>query len=269
MVIGILENLRSSYEFTNNAFKNFGDWFILIVFSLLALTGTVLLIVGMFGALLTAFAALCAPILPADPVAALAVPIMGMIGSLSLLSMGIGFVLCVLFGIFLTGVTIRVYRGGQLKLGSWGSMFLDGLLATIICIIYMIPYVVISTALAFGPAYNLAYTGVTLIVEIVVLILTMMFLTFALIRFAREQRFGAAFNLKAILTVISTVGWLRYLGNTIVISIVLCTISLILLLIPVVGWVLLPVIFPFFYIWEAKFFATLYDSAVDAVVLEE
>lgn len=268
MAIGILENLRSSYEFTNSAFKTFGDWFILILISLLAITGAALLAMGAFGFILSMASALGVPGVIDGSLTTLAAPVLGMMGGLSLASMGIGFILCFIFGILLLGITIRVYRGGELKLGNWGSMFLDGLLATIISVIYMIPYVVISVALKFGPVNNLAYYGVSAIIEIIVLIVTMMFVTFALIRFAREQRFGAAFNLKAILTVISTIGWLRYLANIIVVGIVFSLIYLILCLILVVGWVLLLVIAPFLIIWEAKFFAVLYDSAVDVVAEE-
>ena len=262
MVIGIVENLRSSYDFTNKAFRSFGDWLILIFISLLVLTGTLLVICGTVGLIMSLAPVYGIPVTPADPVSSAMTSMFGMAGAFSLGMLGFGLILSLVFGIFLTGVMIRVYRSGELHLGSWGGMFLDGLLATIITLLYMIPYCIISVLLKFGPMLNTAYVLVSLFIEIIVLIVTMMVLLMALIRFAKAQRFGAAFEFKELFNVIGTIGWLTYLVNIIVIGIVITVIYLILLLIPVVGWVLLIVIMPFLMIWEAKFFATLYESAV-------
>lgn len=118
-----------------------------------------------------------------------------------------------------------MYRGGELKFGAWGGMFLDGLLATIISIIYCIPYAVISVLMMFGPMDNAAYVLIVLIIRFVVLLIASMVLNMAFIRFAKEQRFGAAFQVKELLDVIGTIGWLRYLANIIVIGIVIGIIS--------------------------------------------
>lgn len=258
MVIGIVENLRGSYDFANQSLKIFSDWVILITISLLSIVGVFLMIFGIFG-----IVASIGTIIPGSTaVMPEILPFVGMAGAFSLAALCVGAIFSLFFGILWTGFILRVYRGGELKLGGWGGMFLDGLLATIISFVYFIPYIVISVLLKFGPMDNVAYVFVAAIVEFVVVLITCMVMSMALIRFAKEQRFGAAFQVKALLNVIATIGWLRYLGNIIVVGVVFLIILLVLMLILVVGWVLLIVVAPLLAIWEAKFFANLYESAL-------
>lgn len=282
MAIGIVENLRSSYDYTNKSLNSFTDWVILITITMLMLAGVVLVVLGILGMAVTSFTTVTPDAVTVtqvplfDPVGATTVtgtettvsgsfPLAELFGgAFSLVAMGIGAVLSLVFGILWTGFILRVYRGGELKLGSWGRMFLDGLLATIISLLYCIPYVIIYILLAFGPMINPTYALIALIVEFIVILITSMVLLMGLIRFAKEQRFGAAFQIKELFSIIGTIGWLRYLANIIVIGIIMLVISVILLLILGIGWVLLLVLVPFLSIWEAKFFANLYESALPA-----
>jgi hypothetical protein len=119
---------------------------------------------------------------------------------------------------------------------------------------------------------NAVYALVAAIIEYVVILITCMVMTVALIRFAKQKRFGAAFQMKELFNVITTIGWLRYLGNIIVVGAVLLVVYVILLLILVIGWVLIVVVAPLLAIWEARFFANLYESAVatsTSTVIEE
>ncbi|MDR0980901.1 MAG: DUF4013 domain-containing protein, partial [Methanocalculaceae archaeon] len=111
---------------------------------------------------------------------------------------------------------------------------------------------------------NVAYVLVAMIIEIVVALITTMVMLMAVIRFAKEQRIGAAFEMKELFNVIAAIGWLRYLGNIIVVGVVLLIIYFILMVVVVVGWILLLIVGPLLVIWEAKFFANLYDSAIAA-----
>ncbi|MCZ9313195.1 MAG: DUF4013 domain-containing protein [Methanocorpusculum sp.] len=269
MVIGIVENLRGSYEYANKALHSFSDWVILITICLLTLAGTVLMAVGLFGFIAASMEAIAPGSSTLFPES---IPFAGVVGAFSLAALCIGVIFTLIFSILWTGFILRVYRGGELKLGSWGGMFLDGLLATIISLVYCIPYIVISVLLMFGPMDNAAFVLGSMVIRFVVLLITCMVLIMALIRFAKEQRFGAAFQMKELFNVIATIGWLRYLGNIIVVGVVLLIICVILLVIVVVGWVLLLVVMPLLTIWEAKFFTNLYESAVAAsapAVLEE
>ncbi|MCZ0862191.1 DUF4013 domain-containing protein [Methanocorpusculum vombati] len=261
MVIGIVENLRGSYDYANKALHSFSDWIILITISLLMLAGIALMVFGLMGFVVTSIETIVPGASAAIPES---IPFAGLAGAFSLAALLVGAVLTLIFSILWTGFILRVYRGGELKLGAWGSMFLDGLLATIISLVYFIPYIVISVLLMFGPMDNAAFVLAAMVIRLVVLLITSMVLIMALIRFAKEQRVGAAFQIKELLNVIATIGWLRYLGNIIVIGLVLLVIYAILLVILVVGWVLLIVVAPLLAIWEAKFYANLYESAVAA-----
>ncbi|MDU9376766.1 hypothetical protein McpSp1_13930 [Methanocorpusculaceae archaeon Sp1] len=274
MVIGIVENLYSSYDFTNKALKSFSDWLILIFINLMAVAGALLIFCGVFGMIISALSAYNLPTMTSnsmvlgDPISSSMTSAFAMAGIFSMVFIGLGIILALIFGILLTGVQIRAYRGGELTLGSYGGMFLDGLLATIISFIYFIPYIIISILLNFGPMMNPAYVIASMIIEIVVMIVTMLFYLMAVIRFAKVQKFSAAFELKEILNVISTIGWLTYIVNIIVVGIVILVIYLILALIPVVGWGLLIVVMPFLIIWEARFFGALYESATATKEIE-
>ena len=264
MAIGIVENLRSSYDYTNKSLNSFTDWVILITITMLMLAGVVLVVLGILGMAVTSITTVTP-----DAVTVTQVPLFDPVGATTVTGTettvsGSGAVLSLVFGILWTGFILRVYRGGELKLGSWGRMFLDGLLATIISLLYCIPYVIICILLAFGPMTNPTYALIALIVEFIVILITSMVLLMGLIRFAKEQRFGAAFQIKELFSIIGTIGWLRYLANIIVIGIIMLVISVILLLILGIGWVLLLVLVPFLSIWEAKFFANLYESALPA-----
>lgn len=261
MLIGIVENLRGSYDYANKALHSFSDWIILITISLLMLAGIALMVFGLMGFVVTSIETIVPGASAAIPEN---IPATGLAGAFSLAALFVGAVFTLIFSILWTGFSLRVYRGGELKLGAWGGMFLDGLLATIISLVYCIPYIVISVLLAFDPMDNAAFVLGSFVIQLVVMLITSMVLLMALIRFAKEQRVGAAFQIKELLNVIATIGWLRYLGNIIVIGLVLLVIYVILLVILVVGWILLIVVAPLLAIWEAKFFANLCESAVAA-----
>lgn len=57
-------------------------------------------------------------------------------------------------------------------------MFLDGLLATIISLVYFIPYIVISVPLAFDPMDNAAFVLGSFVIQLVVMLITSMVLRF-------------------------------------------------------------------------------------------
>ena len=254
MTIGIVENLQSSYDATNRMFHSFGEWVILIIIEMLYLAGVFLLMFGMIGYFLS-FAGV------PDAALSTVTPFISLLSMLGIAALILGVILTLVFGLLVSGVMIRVYRGGEIKLDRWGSMFLDGLLAGIITLIYSIPLVILSIVLVFGPMNNPGYALAYNVILIIASILTSMIFLMAIVRFAKAERFGAAFEFREILDVIAAIGWLRYLANLIVLSIVLCVICVILMVILVIGWILLVVVMPFLTIWEAKFIANLYESA--------
>jgi hypothetical protein len=269
VVVDILENLRDSYDYANNALHSFSDWIILITINLLTMICIAMTIFGMFGFAFTSVETIA----PESSTLMLeSFPFVEIGDAFSLIFLCVGAVFAIILDTLWTGLTLRVYRGGELKLGTWSSMFLEGLLATIISFVYFIPYFVISVLLKFYPIDDAAYVFVATIIEYVVILITCMVTTIALIQFAKQRLFGAAFHMKKLFNIITTIGWLRYLGNIIVVGVVLLVVYVILLLIPVIGWALLIVVAPLLTIWEARFFANLYESAIatsTSTVIEE
>jgi hypothetical protein len=270
MVMGFSENLQNSMEYANTAFKTFGSWFVLILLYAVMFAGTVMLILGMIF-LMGSLIAVSAPMISAaaDP-AMMTDPMMdpafGIIASISVFLFILGTIVTIFASIFIYGFMMRVYRGGELALNNWGKMFVEGILALIILFIYMIPYTVVSTITMLGPMDNMAYLIiVAIIIPTILLIISMMVGMMGVIKFAKEESFGAAFHFNELFSIIARIGWLRYLGYMILISLIVSVAELVLLCIPFAGSVLLVAAMPFIVIVTSRFFANLYDSAMPAV----
>jgi len=160
-----------------------------------------------------------------------------------------------------------------------GKSFVDGLLALIISILYMlIPSILaillgvgslIVSSVVSGPAGSmggLAMGGAIaanigfIILCIVAYILFSLLLIPALVNFARKG-FGAAFSFGTLFDMISKAGWLKYILSIILIWIIFSVIIFIcmLLSIIIIGIILLIFIMPFLYCWGAKYFANLFE----------
>ncbi len=257
-------------EYANTAFKTFGSWFVLILLYAVMFAGTVMLILGMIF-LMGSLIAVSAPMISAaaDP-AMMTDPMMdpafGIIASISVFLFILGTIVTIFASIFIYGFMMRVYRGGELALNNWGKMFVEGILALIILFIYMIPYTVVSTITVLGPMDNMAYLIiVAIIIPTILLIISMMVGMMGVIKFAKEESFGAAFHFNELFSIIARIGWLRYLGYMILISLIVSVAELVLLCIPFAGSVLLVAAMPFIVIVTSRFFANLYDSAMPAV----
>lgn len=176
--------------------------------------------------------------------------------------------------ILLMGFAVRVYRGGEAKLGEWVKMLIDGILMWIIGIVYgIVPMIVLfifggaalmNPMAMMDPNAAAAVTGVSIIGLIITLIVSIIFgimATMAIVRFAKEEKLGAAFQFGEIFKIVGKIGWIHYILSWIVLMIVLGVIMGILLIIPIIGWILLLILAPLFLIWEARFFGQLYESA--------
>ena len=257
-------------EYANTAFKTFGSWFVLILLYAVMFAGTVMLILATFF-LLGSLIAVSAPMLsPAVDPAMMTDPMMldpafGIIASISVFLFILGTIVTTFASIFIYGFMMRVYRGGELSLNNWGKMFIEGILALVILFIYMIPYTVISTVTALGPMDNLAYLIiVAIIIPTIILLVSMMVGIMGIIKFAKEESFGAAFHLKELFSIIGRIGWLRYLGYWILLGLIVSVAEIVLLCIPFAGSVLLVAAMPFIVIVTSRFFANLYESALPA-----
>lgn len=177
------------------------------------------------------------------------------------------------------GTYVKILRGEEPDLNNMGKSFVDGLLALIIGLIYMIIPILLIIVLSIGTfsigsmtatpgpetlhSMMLAGAGLALNIGLVILCLIVAFL-FALIakpavvNFARNG-FGAAFKFGEIFSMISKAGWLKYILSLLVFWIIFGVIIFVCVIIPVLGWILLIFILPFLYFWGAKYLANLFE----------
>ena len=187
---------------------------------------------------------------------------------------------CIIFPLIM-GYMMRIYRGETPapEPDNWGEMFIDGIKLFIVGLIYAIPAFIIGfvlflstmlalfAAMAAPPVNPNAVMGliganifVYLIFFLVVIIIGLISAT-AVVRFARTNRFGEAFNFGAIFDHITKIGLVPYIIALIVMGIVIGVVELICELIPYVGFILLLIISPFLVLFHARYLCKLFDSA--------
>ena len=176
------------------------------------------------------------------------------------------------------GFIIRVFRGGDAKLGEWVKMLVDGILAVIIGIVYMIIPLIVAFIFGAGAilasvnpmdpvtTMNAVSAGIGLVGIIVTIIVAIIFGfmgTMGLVRFAKEDSLGAAFQFGEIFKIIGKIGWLHYILSWIVLGIVMFVIYFIFVLLSVVliGLLLLVIFGPYLEIVTARYYAQLYETA--------
>ncbi len=172
------------------------------------------------------------------------------------------------------GYQLRVMRGETPapEADSWVKMLIDGILYFIIALIYSIPIMIVAfialvpgfIALATNPSAIAAGMGtlaIGFIITIIVAIIIGLISTIAVVRFAREEKFGAAFAFGDIIDKIKEIGWISLFIQLLVLEIILGIIYLVLGMIPVIGWLLMIILAPLFSIWSAKYMCNVYDNA--------
>ncbi|MBT8508249.1 hypothetical protein AZH53_07510 [Methanomicrobiaceae archaeon CYW5] len=177
---------------------------------------------------------------------------------------------------FLYGYLLRIYRGAvpAPDPDDWVKMFVDGILMIVIGFIYAIPVIIVAMvlmgasifALIANPESAAGMGGmiVGILVTLILALIISLISNFALIRFAREGKFGEAFNLKAILAVISKVGWLHYFIAVLVFGIITTVIMMALQFIPFIGFILYLIALPFIAVWSARYITLIYESGAPA-----
>ena len=270
MAISFGDNLDKSFAYTNGAFKKFSGWFILIILSAIIYGATFAMVFAMIAFIIGIFMALPAsgsyvdigPV-PMDPVffsTGNEVLFSGLLIGGMLILMLAATIVMLLASFFLSGFILRVYRGEELNFKSPGKMFWQGIVYFVIVFIYMIPYSIVSELLMHGPIWNTGYLIITGCINIFLCILSTILAINAGIRYAKEGKFSAAFQIGKLCSIISNIGWLRYLGHLILFMIIIGAVQLLLMMIPFIGVLLLIVAVPFISIYQAKFLANLYES---------
>ena len=283
MAISFGDNLDKSFAYTNGAFKKFSGWFILIILSAIIYGATFAMVFALIAFFIGLFMALPASGFtevvgvttvsdsyvdigpgPMDPVffsTGNEVLFSGLLIGGFLAVTLICTLVVLLAGCFQNGFILRVYRGGELNFKNLGRMFLEGIVYLVISVIYLLPYMIISELVVLGPIWNDAYfIIVCLLLPVILCVVSTILAVNAGIRYAKEGRFGAAFQIGKLCSIISNIGWLRYLGHIILFGLIIFAAELVLMMIPFAGGILLIVTLPFIMIFQAKFFANLYES---------
>jgi len=189
----------------------------------------------------------------------------------------------------LFGYLMEIYRGTKPapELEHWGKLFIDGLKLILAWLIYMIPVIVV--VLLFGgwalfsaiqqvsmsgnpdyfasnPELIMPLIGTFLVGMFIALILAIIIWIIGyigIIRMARKERFGEAFNFSGIFETIRKIGWGSYILALIILAVVMMVIGFILMLIvaiPYIGWLIYLVLIPPVSIFSARYFAQVYDE---------
>ena len=281
MAISFGDNIDKSFAYANGALKKFSGWFILIILSLIIYGSTfamvfamIALLVGILMTLPTDMAG-ASFVTSSDAVVAVSpgmVETMSYSASTDMMLSGlfIGGMLAVILvstvvmliaSFFMSGFILRVYRGDEeLNFKNLGKMFWQGIVYFVIVFIYLLPYSIVSDLLMYGPIWNIGYLIITSCINIFLLFFSTVLAINAGIRYAKEGRFGAAFQIGKLCSIISNIGWLRYLGHLILFMLVVGAVELIMMMIPFIGIPLVIIAVPFIMIFQAKFFANLYES---------
>ena len=153
-----------------------------------------------------------------------------------------------------------ISRSGSLppELNEWGGMFIDGIKLFIVAIIYAIPIIIVefavigSAGVAFltalsepdgrsqcnnGPSIGAVLFGVIILVLVAIIIGLIAII--GMVRFARTNSFGQAFNFGAIFDTIGRIGIASYILALIVLAIIVGIIEVICWLIPYIGFFLI------------------------------
>jgi len=182
------------------------------------------------------------------------------------------------------GYSLRVMKGTTPapEPGDYLGMFIDGIKMIIIEIVYMIIPIIIGAVIFFMSggfgiltmmlmdvgnwlAYAgmlIATLGVSLFVLVIISFIFSLFGIIGMVRFARTGSMGEAFAFSEITNTIGKIGWVQYIIALIVLNIVLAVIYGIISLIPVIGFLLLLIIAPYFTMVISRYYSLIYDSGV-------
>lgn len=182
---------------------------------------------------------------------------------------------CIIFPLYL-GYIIRIYRGAypSPRLDNWGSMFFDGIKLIFIGLVYAVPIFILEVVLFASPglvdissANQSAVMGFLLvfligwIILVTVAVLIWLIITTAFVRFARAGNFTEAFNFRKIFDHIGRTGWMDYIIALLMMLIVLGIITIVCVVIPYIGTILLLILLPFMGLFSARYITLLYESA--------
>ena len=183
----------------------------------------------------------------------------------------------ILFGFFLAGYMVRVYRGAKPapEFDNWAGLFIDGLKLNIVWLLWFLPFLavlagsfaLIISAVMTGDKSSLITTiGLLLVLMLIGLILAIIAILYSYlgaVRFARTSSIREGVRFRAITAMIRTMGWGRYIFALIVMLIAgfaFGIVTMILSLIPFIGWALVVIVTPFATILFGRYATLVYEQ---------
>jgi hypothetical protein len=189
-------------------------------------------------------------------------------------------ILAILFALPLMGYMMRIYRGVQPapEVDNWGALFNDGFKLFVAYLVYAIPVIIIGV-IVFGsaglallvaatqkganPDAMLGLIGAVLfgmVILALVWFIIWLIVATAVIRLARTNSIGEAFNFGEIFNHIGKIGVANYIFALIIMVLIVMIITMVLNWIPLIGWILVLIVAPFLTLFQARYICLLYDS---------
>ncbi len=150
------------------------------------------------------------------------------------------------------GTYLKIFRGEEPKFNASdiAKAFIDGLMVFIIMIIFMIVPLILTVILSIIPIIGT-------LLGLVIMIALLLFAIPAVYGYA-QSGFGAAFAFKDHLAAIKNIGWGNYILAVVVVALIFGLFSVICGIIPVIGWLVMLVGYPFIFIFACKYIANLF-----------
>lgn len=183
----------------------------------------------------------------------------------------------IIFGFLLAGYTVRIFRGVKPapEFDNWAGLFVDGLKLNIVWFLWFLPFIIIfitGIGMIFltspgtgspdtSPGMGLAVILFLLLAGCITAVIAGLYGYLGAIRFARTGSIREGIAFSKITATIRGMGWTSYLLALLVlfvIGFILWIITMILSLVPYLGWVLVLVIKPFIIIMLARYAMLVY-----------
>ena len=198
----------------------------------------------------------------------------------------------IIFPLFL-GYIMEIFRGinPAPELQHWGKLFIDGLKFIVAWIIYMLPVIAVilifggwafitameQSAMYGGPDAFLMYPDIFmpiiggfligLVIAGILAIILRVIAYIGIMRMARKDRFGEAFNFGEIFATIRQIGWGRYILSLIIfwiVMVIFCLIMFLILAIPYIGFIITLFLVPPLAIFWGRYLTQVYESGEPA-----
>lgn len=213
--------------------------------------------------------------------------IVALMGSLGMFAavMIVAIILAIILAFPLLGYLVLIYKGEKPapEVTNWGALFSNGMKLFIVHLIYAIPVLIIAAVvlgstiftvilsasqMVTNPQSMMGLVGALIfgfIILIIVAFIIWIIEAMAVIRFARTNSIGEAFNFGEIFARISKIGVGSYILALIIMAVIIGIIVVILEMIPIIGAIILLIVSPVLALFQARYLCLLYDSPAEEV----